>query len=111
MTFAAHMTIFDQERAPEMKDNRETAVSLSGIGKTFGDTTALEPVTLEIKKGEFFSLLGPSGCGKTTLLRIIGGFEHPTSGGCRLLGSRFWDARRSSAAPIWSFSMAHCFHI
>lgn len=86
MTFAAHMTIFDQERAPEMKDNRETAVSLSGIGKTFGDTTALEPVTLEIKKGEFFSLLGPSGCGKTTLLRIIGGFEHPTSGGLQIAG-------------------------
>ena len=86
MTFAAHMTIFDRERTPHMTDTRETAVSLSGIGKTFGDTTALEPVTLDIKKGEFFSLLGPSGCGKTTLLRIIGGFEQPSSGTLQIAG-------------------------
>jgi spermidine/putrescine transport system ATP-binding protein len=55
-------------------------VSISGLSKSFGDFKALKDVSLEIKKGEFFSLLGPSGCGKTTLLRLIAGFEDPDSG-------------------------------
>jgi spermidine/putrescine transport system ATP-binding protein len=62
-------------------------VVIGGISKTFGDFTALNDVSLEIKKGEFFSLLGPSGCGKTTLLRIIAGFENPDSGTLTLDGS------------------------
>ena len=53
---------------------------IEGISKSFGDFRALNNVSLEIKKGEFFSLLGPSGCGKTTLLRIIAGFEYPDTG-------------------------------
>ena len=53
---------------------------VEGVSKAFGDFRALNNVSLEIKKGEFFSLLGPSGCGKTTLLRIIAGFENPDSG-------------------------------
>ena len=56
------------------------AVRVAGVGKTFGDTVALEPLDLGIARGEFFSLLGPSGSGKTTLLRLIAGFEDPTSG-------------------------------
>jgi spermidine/putrescine transport system ATP-binding protein len=55
-------------------------VTVSGISKSFGAFKALKGVSLEIKKGEFFSLLGPSGCGKTTLLRVIAGFEEPDSG-------------------------------
>jgi len=55
-------------------------VTIEGISKSFGDFKALKDVALEIKKGEFFSLLGPSGCGKTTLLRIIAGFESPDIG-------------------------------
>jgi spermidine/putrescine transport system ATP-binding protein len=55
-------------------------VSIERVSKAFGDFKALKDVSLEIKKGEFFSLLGPSGCGKTTLLRIIAGFETPDEG-------------------------------
>jgi len=86
MTIVARGAMFNQKEATVMADERENAVSLRGIGKVFGETTALEPVTLDIKKGEFFSLLGPSGCGKTTLLRIIGGFEQPSSGSLNIAG-------------------------
>ncbi len=56
------------------------AVSIRHVGKRFGSVAALDDVSLDIRRGEFFSLLGPSGCGKTTLLRSIGGFEAPTEG-------------------------------
>ena len=56
-------------------------IELKHVTKDFGgDTPALNDVSLYIRKKEFITLLGPSGCGKTTLLRIIGGFEYPTSG-------------------------------
>ncbi|HWD77207.1 MAG TPA: ABC transporter ATP-binding protein [Solirubrobacteraceae bacterium] len=56
------------------------AVSLSALAKQFGDFVAVAGIDLDIPSGEFFSMLGPSGCGKTTTLRMIGGFEKPTSG-------------------------------
>jgi spermidine/putrescine transport system ATP-binding protein len=55
-------------------------VVIEGVSKAFGDFKVLKDIHLEIKKGEFFSLLGPSGCGKTTLLRILAGFESPDMG-------------------------------
>ncbi len=55
-------------------------ISLSSVTKRFGDTVAVDDISLQIEGGEFFSLLGPSGCGKTTTLRIIGGFVHPNAG-------------------------------
>ncbi|MDR3200774.1 MAG: ABC transporter ATP-binding protein [Spirochaetales bacterium] len=55
-------------------------VKIEGIDKHFGDFHALKDVSVNIQRGEFFSLLGPSGCGKTTLLRIIAGFETPSAG-------------------------------
>ncbi|NLD92914.1 MAG: ABC transporter ATP-binding protein [Fibrobacter sp.] len=57
-----------------------SSVRVSNVSKNFGNFKAVQNVSFEIKKGEFFSLLGPSGCGKTTLLRIIAGFEDPGSG-------------------------------
>ncbi|AEC02071.1 spermidine/putrescine ABC transporter ATPase subunit [Parasphaerochaeta coccoides DSM 17374] len=55
-------------------------VTARGVTRKFGDFLALDDVSVDIKKGEFFSLLGPSGCGKTTLLRIIAGFDSPDVG-------------------------------
>jgi len=55
-------------------------VQVKNIYKTFAGLNAVDGVSLEIDQGQFFSLLGPSGCGKTTLLRLIAGFEKPSSG-------------------------------
>jgi putative spermidine/putrescine transport system ATP-binding protein len=56
------------------------AVSTRGLTKHFGDVHAVDDLDLEIRDGEFFSMLGPSGSGKTTVLRLLAGFERPTSG-------------------------------
>ena len=58
----------------------EFAVELRDVVKKFGSVSAVNHVSLQIRDGEFFSLLGPSGCGKTTTLRLIAGFEMPTDG-------------------------------
>ncbi|HET7686917.1 MAG TPA: ABC transporter ATP-binding protein [Candidatus Limnocylindria bacterium] len=55
-------------------------VRLDRVTKRFGDVVAVDDLTLDIERGEFFSLLGPSGCGKTTTLRMIGGFEEASAG-------------------------------
>ena len=62
------------------------AVRLEAVHKAFGDIVAVDGVDLEVQDGEFFSLLGPSGSGKTTMLRMIAGFERPTSGRVWLAG-------------------------
>ena len=64
-----------------MEKKQDTLIELKHVKKTFKDgVTLIEDLNLEIKKGEFVTLLGPSGCGKTTILRMIGGFDKPTSG-------------------------------
>ena len=55
-------------------------IEIKGVSKNFGDTQVLHHIDLYIRKCEFVTLLGPSGCGKTTLLRILGGFEMPSTG-------------------------------
>ena len=57
-----------------------TSVRIKGLLKEFGSFTAVDRIDLEIKAGQFFTLLGPSGCGKTTTLRMIAGLERPTGG-------------------------------
>lgn len=58
----------------------ESFISIQDVSKHFGDVHAVDQVSIDIARGEFFSLLGPSGCGKTTLLRMLAGFEFPTMG-------------------------------
>ncbi len=67
-------------------------LQIASVTKRFGSVTAVDAVDLAVARGEFFSLLGPSGCGKTTLLRMIAGFEYPTSGDIFLEGNRITDA-------------------
>jgi spermidine/putrescine transport system ATP-binding protein len=55
-------------------------IHLDGVSKRFGETLAVDRLTLSIERGAFYAMLGPSGCGKTTTLRMIGGFEDPTEG-------------------------------
>lgn len=62
------------------------AIRLTGLSKKFGSVVAVDDVDLDITPGEFFSMLGPSGSGKTTVLRMIAGFEQPTSGTVELFG-------------------------
>lgn len=65
----------------------KTLIELKSVRKTFdGKTNVIENINLEIKEGEFVTLLGPSGCGKTTILRMIGGFDSPTEGTIELEG-------------------------
>ncbi|KAF0232340.1 MAG: putative spermidine/putrescine transport system ATP-binding [Beijerinckiaceae bacterium] len=61
-------------------------LSLIAVTKRFGGIAAVDAVDFEVAQGEFFSILGPSGCGKTTLMRMIAGFESPTSGDIRIRG-------------------------
>ena len=64
----------------------EPAVQLTGVTKRFGDVVAVASLDLQIRDGEFFSLLGPSGCGKTTTLRMVAGLEYPTEGSVQIYG-------------------------
>ena len=70
----------------------ETVIKLNGINKIYRtdevETQALENVNLEVRKGEFLSIMGPSGCGKSTLLNIMGLLDEPTSGEIELCGTR-----------------------
>ncbi len=75
------MTGVDAVTVAEGQPGAQTpSVALRNVTKSFDDFTAVDNLSLELGQGEFFTLLGPSGCGKTTTLRMIAGFERPTSG-------------------------------
>ncbi len=65
----------------------EVSVNLQGVSKAFDDFVAVREMDLDIAEGEFFTMLGPSGCGKTTTLRMIAGFEQPTTGSIKIDGA------------------------
>jgi len=67
-------------------DDKQIAVRFVDVERHFGDVAAVNGVNLQIYDGEFFTMLGPSGSGKTTCLRMIAGFDHPTSGKIELYG-------------------------
>ena len=71
-------TIYSSPSATATMVNAD--VDLKRVFKSFGSDLAVRNLNMSVKRGEFFSILGPSGCGKTTILRLIAGFEPPTSG-------------------------------
>ena len=77
--------------APWDEPGKTPFIEFKNIVKKFGDFTAVDGVSLSIYEREFFALLGPSGCGKTTLLRMLAGFELPTSGQVMLAGQDLMD--------------------
>ncbi|GAA3368807.1 ABC transporter ATP-binding protein [Streptomyces sannanensis] len=64
----------------------QVVVRLDGVHKEYGDTKALDGVSLEIRAGEAVAVMGPSGCGKSTLLNMVAGLDRPTSGRVRVAG-------------------------
>src|SRR5512143_2523470 len=64
----------------------KSAVVFENVARHFGDVHAVDNVSMEVRDGEFFSMLGPSGSGKTTCLRLIAGFERPDAGRILLYG-------------------------
>jgi spermidine/putrescine transport system ATP-binding protein len=79
------------EERPAAANGNEADIHLADVTKRFGDMTAVDDLTLSIERGAFYAMLGPSGCGKTTTLRMIGGFEDPTSGTVYLGGDDVTD--------------------
>ena len=77
----------------------ETVLALDGVSKLFGAAAAVDRTSLEIKRGEIFTLLGPSGCGKTTTLRLVAGLEQPDAGEITLRGRLVASAPRRLFVP------------
>jgi ABC-type Fe3+/spermidine/putrescine transport system ATPase subunit len=73
----------------------DTIVNIEGVSKSFDTVVAVDNVSLEVRRGEFVSLLGPSGCGKSTVLRLIAGFELPNAGAIEIDGINVVDVPRT----------------
>src|SRR3954463_4072507 len=82
MVPSAASAVYTSRMARGEPGSRHTggSISIVGLRKDFDGITAVDGIDVDIKPGEFFTLLGPSGCGKTTTLRMLAGFEQPTDG-------------------------------
>ncbi|ABE58552.1 ABC transporter ATP-binding protein [Chromohalobacter israelensis] len=100
-----HPAADEQDRA----NRKASSIEMQGLHKRFGrDTVALDGVDLDIRAGEFFTLLGPSGCGKTTLLRILAGLEEPDDGSLVVGGKNVTEVpphRRSVNTVFQSYAL------
>ena len=81
-------------------------ISLKDVDKSFEDERVVKRLNLEIEEGEFLTMLGPSGCGKTTTLRMIAGFEYPTSGQIFLEGVDV-EGRKPNERDVNKIGRAH----
>ncbi len=86
------------------------AIETHGLGKRFGERTALESIDLEVPRGHAFGFLGPNGAGKTTLIRMLLGLARPTSGRIRLLGHDLPDGRAAALARVGAIIEEPRFH-
>ena len=77
------------------------AVEFYGVSRHYGQVRAVDEVTISVAEGEFFSMLGPSGSGKTTCLRLIAGFEQPSSGSIKIFGQEAAGAKHPNCAYKW----------
>ena len=77
MSWTSHEAV---ESAQELEESPQCIVELRSVSKRYGEHPALEDFSLQVRRGEFLTLLGPSGSGKTTILRLVAGFEQPQSG-------------------------------
>ena len=78
----------------------ETAISVAGLTKRYGDHTAVDGVTFQVERGESFGILGPNGAGKTTTLEMIEGLRKPDGGEITVLGRPVWPDPRAIQALI-----------
>jgi iron(III) transport system ATP-binding protein len=79
--------------------NKQTLLRLEKVRRCYGSTLAVDQVSFQVAKGEFFSLLGPSGCGKSTTLRLIAGLEESDSGEIWLNGRLIASPERGILVP------------
>ena len=91
-----------------MRASSAPAVRLEAVEKRYGDVVAVAGIDLDVRDGEFFSMLGPSGSGKTTTLRMIAGFEQPTAGRILLHGATSPASRRSIVTSTRSSRTTRC---
>lgn len=79
------------DTAPWADPEKSPLVDVRNVTKNYGEVRAIDQISIQIYEGEFFAILGPSGCGKTTLMRMLAGFEIPTSGQITLSGQDLAD--------------------